>query len=51
MRWPAFFEQDPESGSPVLYGGHQLVDEDAPAAVGDAWVWVGDRWRPIRGGG
>ena len=47
-RWPAFFEQDPESGSPVLYGGHQVV-EDAPPAIGDTWVWVGDRWRPIRG--
>ncbi len=51
MRWPAFFEHDPASGSPVLYGGHQVVDEDGPAAVGDAWVWAGDRWRPIRGGG
>ena len=52
MRWPAFFEQDPDAGSPVLYGGHKRVDEDAPAAVGDTWVCVvGDRWRPIRGGG
>ena len=49
MRWPAFLERDPESGSPVLYGGHQLVDEDAPAAIGGTWVWVSDGWRPIRG--
>jgi hypothetical protein len=49
VRWPAFMEYDPGSGAVVLYGGHQVVDEDAPSAVGDTWVWAGDAWREVRG--
>lgn len=45
VRWPAFMEYDPGSAAVVLYGGHQVVDEDAPIALGDTWVWAGDRWR------
>ena len=48
VRWPAFMEYDPASGTVVLYGGHQVVDEDAPIAVGDTWVWSGDGWRRVR---
>ena len=51
VRWPAFMEYDPASESVVLYGGHQVVDEAAPIAVGDTWVWAGDRWRAARGAG
>lgn len=51
VRWPAFFEQDPTSGSPVLYGGHQVVDEDGPPAVGGTWVWDEDQWRAVPGAG
>lgn len=50
MRWPAFLEQDPASGSPVMYGGHQVADEDGPPAIADTWVWSGDGWRGIRVG-
>ncbi len=49
VRWPAFMEYDPASEAVVLYGGHQVVDEAAPIAVGDTWVWTGDSWRAARG--
>lgn len=51
VRWPAFMEYDPVSEVVVLYGGHQVVDESAPIAVGDTWVWTGDRWRAAREAG
>ncbi len=47
VRWPAFMEYDPASESVVMFGGHQVVDEDAPLDVGDTWVWEGDRWRAV----
>lgn len=43
-RWPAAFA-GADSGV-VLVGGHQVVDEDLPLAVGDTWVW-GGRWREV----
>ncbi len=49
VRWPAFMEFDPATGRTVLFGGHQVVDEDAPIALGDTWVWTGDRWRAVPG--
>lgn len=47
VRWPAFFEYDAASESIVMYGGHQVVDSAAPHALGDTWVWAGDRWRDV----
>lgn len=50
VRWPGAMEADPEGGV-VLYGGHQVVDEDGPPAIGDTWVWRGSGWRRVPGGG
>ena len=50
VRWPAAMASDPD-GRVVLYGGHQVVDEDAPLAVGDTWVWQRGRWRRVAGAG
>ncbi len=46
MRWPALMESDP-AGGVVLYGGHQVVDEDGPIGLGDTWVWRGGRWQEV----
>jgi hypothetical protein len=43
-RWPAAFAGARDGV--VLVGGHQVVDEDLPLAVGDTWVWHG-RWREV----
>ena len=43
-RWPAGFAGTGDGV--VLVGGHQVVDEDLPLAVGDTWVWRG-RWREV----
>lgn len=51
VRWPAFLEYDPAAAEVVLYGGHQVIDEDGPIAVADTWVWGGDGWRELSGGG
>ena len=48
VRWPAAMATDPR-GSVVLFGGHQVVDEDAPLAVSDTWVWRRGRWREVAG--
>ncbi|GAA2131600.1 kelch repeat-containing protein [Nocardioides bigeumensis] len=48
VRWPAAMETDPDGGV-VLYGGHQVVDEDAPLALGDTWRWDGGGWREVPG--
>lgn len=47
VRWPALFEYDPVSAQVVLYGGHQVVDEDGPIAVADTYVWSGDGWQRV----
>ena len=50
VRWPAAMASDP-GGAVVLYGGRQVVDEEAPDAVGDTWVWRRGRWQEVAGGG
>lgn len=48
VRWPATMATDPRGGV-VLFGGHQVIDEGAPPAVGDTWVWRRGRWREVAG--
>ena len=48
VRWPATMATDPR-GVVVLVGGHQVVDEDVPDAVGDTWVWRRGRWSRVAG--
>ena len=50
VRWPAAMETEPDGGV-VLYGGHQVVDENGPLAVGDTWVWRDGRWRAVPNAG
>ena len=33
----------PRAARVVLYGGHQVVDESLPPALGDTWVWADGR--------
>jgi len=46
IRWPAASVADTPGGGVVLYGGHQVVDESLPPALGDTWVWGGRSWEP-----
>ncbi len=48
-RWPGAFV-DVEGSGPLLIGGHQVVDEDLPAALGDTWVWD-DGWQEVADAG
>ena len=44
IRWPAAMVADAVGHALVLYGGHQVVDPDLPAALADTWVWADARW-------
>ena len=44
VRWPAAMVADTARRSMVLYGGHQVVDLELPAALGDTWEWTGRSW-------
>jgi hypothetical protein len=43
-RWPAAAVPDPGNGTLMLYGGHQVADEQLPPALGDTWEWDGRAW-------
>jgi hypothetical protein len=48
-RWPGAFV-DVAGGGPLLVGGHQVVDDDLPAALGDTWSWD-DGWEEVADAG
>jgi hypothetical protein len=50
-RWPAALLATGD-GSLVAFGGHQVVDDDLPAALADTWRWHDRSWRRVpRAGG
>ncbi len=49
-RWPAAMVAGDE-GQLVVYGGHQVVDEALPPALGDTWVWADGAWTLDDGAG
>jgi hypothetical protein len=48
-RWPGAFV-DVAGGGPLLVGGHQVVDDDLPPALGDTWTWD-DGWEEVADAG
>lgn len=42
-RWPAAMVAGDE-GQVLVYGGHQVVDENLPPALGDTWVLADGAW-------
>ncbi len=51
-RFPGAMVTTPDDGETVLLGGHQVIDEDLPPALGDTWIRDADGWRlePEAGG-
>ena len=44
-RWPAAMVAG-EDGQVLVYGGHQVADEELPGALGDTWVLSDGAWSP-----
>ena len=39
----------PNGGGTVMLGGHQVIDEDLPPALGDTWLRDAEGWQPLPG--
>ncbi|MGZ5398635.1 MAG: hypothetical protein ACXWDM_01395 [Nocardioides sp.] len=50
-RFPGAMASAPDGGGTVLLGGHQVVDENRPPALGDTWVGDAAGWQRLPGGG
>ena len=44
-RWPAATVGSDKGV--LLYGGHQVADEELPGALADTWSWSGRSWAPL----